>query len=319
MESLAFLGILIPLVGIGVVVLFIVAVMQQSKMEHAGGFKQAFFTVVSLVMLAITVGSLVAILSTTFRQTIFTQARSPYGRFGEPPPALYLPGAPMKEAQAVAYTCKEKCQFTADDKAQFASWKDQYKQWRDNRQQSNQQFRNDLVGPLSFLIVGLPLYLVFARLMERGGKRELDQLKKPAPLRSLYYYFVAFSGLLMVVFAAGWIINTVLRVVLRAEDPYGGVTRPVASESDRGTESIVNCASKCGFSADEVRLVRQWQSDQKTFEERTNNKTVQIHSDLSTQLPLLLVGLPLFWAHFARIRRESQESKPPAAPTPAVS
>ena len=52
MESLAFLAVLIPLVGVGVVVLFIVAVIQQSKQEHTGGFKQAFFTVVSLVMLA---------------------------------------------------------------------------------------------------------------------------------------------------------------------------------------------------------------------------------------------------------------------------
>ena len=318
MNGLSFLGFLLPLAGIGVVVLFIVAVIQQSKHEQSGGFKQAFYTVVSLVMLSITIGAFIATLIPTLRQTVFTQASSYATRF-DLPPTLYLAGHPgevVKETSGNTYTCADKCDFTVDDKAQFTSWKQQYQDWQKRQISSSARFRNDLVGPLSFLIVGLPLYFVFMRLMEKGAKDERMNTSKPLPLRSLYYYFVAFSGLIMAVFAVGALLNTTLRVALKAEDPNQQFESipAIGVDQGNGVRSIIACAEQCGFTVEDVDLANAWLSDSADFKDRSSGKTGRIQDDLANNLPLLAVGFPLFWLHFTRIRKETQV--PPVSPTP---
>lgn len=314
MESLAFLAFLIPLAGIGVVVLFVMAVVQQ-KQEHTGGFKQAFFTIVSLAMLAITIGSVIALMTTVAREYAFPKSVSMIQRYNFPP-SLYLPGTGDKAAPE-AYACESSCEFTADDRAQVVAWKQSYESWKTAAPAQSSDFKRNLVGPLSFLIVGLPLYLVFMRLMERGAKIELAQLKKPTGLRQLYYYFVAFSGLLMAVFAAGALINTGLRTVLDV-DPVAIEAAPtvIADDQGRGPQSIINCAEACGFSEADVQLAKDWQSDYRDYRNAIEEPSGQLQDDLSTMLPVLLVGTPLFWLHFARIRKEAQGA--PASPSDAT-
>lgn len=308
MPTGAFLGFLIPLLGIGVVVLFIVAMIQQGKSEH-GGFKQAFFTVVTLVMLGLWVGGLMASLMPMLKRFVFTQAVDYQQRY-DAPPSLYLPGTPSSIAkEGNVYSCTDKCEFTADDKVQFASWKQQYQDWKKRHQNDSQRFRNDLVAPLSFLIVGLPLYFVFRRLMEQGAKEDAAASQRPTPLRSLYYYFVAFSGLIMAVVALGALINTSLRVALKAEDPNTIYTEPARIDGmgDPGSaaRSILACQDKCGFTATDISLANDWLADDATFRETVQGKSGRIHDDLATYLPILLIGFPLFWYHFTRIRRET--------------
>lgn len=317
MASLAYLAALIPIVGIGVVVLFIVSVIQQSKTEHTGGFKQAFFTVVSMVMLATVVGSTIAVISTVSQRFIFTKAATTGIYRNGPPPTLFLPsGTVNKETgSTVSYTCTDKCQFTTDDKAQFVSWKQQYQDWQKSKPTDETQFRRDLVTPLSFLIVSLPLYFVFMRLMERGAKQELEALKKPTSLRSLYMYFLAFVGLLMVVFSTGWLINTGLKTVLKTNTNTNQIEAiPIGQTT--GLDSVIACGSKCDFTETDLDLAGQGKTDYDTWQKGNQSNGNQVQTDLATQLPLLLVGFPLFWYHFARIRKETQDH--PATPTPTL-
>lgn len=321
MESLAFLAFFVPLAGIGVVVLFIIAVIQQSKHEQTGGFKQAFFTVVSLVMLSISIGASVALLSLMAKEYVFTQAVSESERYNTPP-TLYLQTT-AKAGTAAALTCVEDCELTADDRAQFQSWKENYRSWKNTPFQTAEDFRRNLVGPLSFLIIGLPLYLVFLKLMERGARQELQQLKKPTPLRSLYFYFVAFSGLIMAVFAAGSLVNTGLKSWLGTENTnQASVPRPLGVEDQgHGPQSIINCADACGFSDADVALVKDWQTDNERYQTNIEKPSGQLQNDLAVNIPLFLVGLPLFWYHFSRIRKEGTGDKPTSPPTssPAIS
>ncbi len=314
----AILGILGAFSGVGLVVLLIVAVLQQTK--QGGSFKQAFYTFMSFIMLATLVGSSLAILSATAKQFVFTDASSKVARLS-PPPALYLPNAPADKNSGVpqTYTCPDSCQFSAEDKAQITTWETAYQDWRSTGLDSGAQFRSDLVTPLAFLIVSLPLYLLFLRVMERGAKQELDQLKKPTSLRSLYMYLVAISGLLLAIFSSGWLLNTGLRSWLKADTSTTNVqTAKLPTPETTAVASLISCADQCGFTANQVQLATQWESDYQTWQSDQMAPGSQAQDDFANQLPALLIGFPLFWFHFARIRKESSDHEN-QTPSPATS
>ncbi|MBI3572960.1 MAG: hypothetical protein HY092_02045 [Candidatus Kerfeldbacteria bacterium] len=310
MNNLNFLSYLIPLGAIGVLVLFVVAIVQQGKQEHPAGFKQAFFTVVSMVMLMITVGSLVALLQLGGKQLWVKDNVTAFGF--NPPPTFALMGNVSSPTNPVlppssAYTCKSSCEFTADDKTAFTNWKQQYHDWQDQNNR-NLQLRRNLVGPLAFLIISLPLYFIFMRLMERGAKNEPG--KRPSSLRSLYYYFLAFGGLIITVISAGSLVNTGLQSWLKIGSTT--IQTPVSITSSvetNGLTSVITCAAACGFTADDVALAQSAQADIKAYGQKTSRPINSKANDVATELPLFLIGLPLFWYHFARIRKETQEQK----------
>lgn len=328
MQSLAWLAVLVPILGIAVVVVFIVAVIQEGKSERRN-FKQAFFVIVSLVMLGITVGSSIALLSTTFANYAFPSAKEYQQRFNSPP-GLYLAGLTAVETsdgvdqkmvgapQTVPYTCATECQFTEADKTAVANWKTTYTQWRDEHVGSL-LYRRDLAVILPFLIVALPLFIIFFRLMQKGAAQEMAETKKISPIRSLYFYFIAFGGLLIAVFGAGGTINIGLNSLLKTStDMNGSVSEPVPAPYDNGgVKSLIACADKCGFSAEDTALANQWLTDAENYAARQNSTTGKTANDLSIYLPLLLVGIPLFWYHFARIRKETQDAHVPTSPTPS--
>ncbi len=331
MQSLAWLAVLVPILGIAVIVVFIVAVIQEGKSERRN-FKQAFFVIVSLVMLGITVGSSIALLSTTFTNYVFPSAKE-YQRRYNSPPGLFLSGVvPIESSdgvnvktsiapQSAPYACTTECQFTEDEKTAVTTWKTSYAQWRDENTGSL-LFRRDLAIILPFLIVALPLFIIFFRLMQKGAVAEMAETKKISPIRSLYFYFIAFGGLLVAVIGAGGTINIGLNSLLKTStDINGNVSEPMRATSDEGAvKSIITCADQCGFSADDTALANQWLTDSKDFAERQNKSTGKTANDLSIYLPLLLVGIPLFWYHFARIRKETQDTHTvtPTQPTPVT-
>lgn len=327
MESLAWLAVLVPLLGVGVVVVFIVAIIQEGKSERRG-FKQAFFTVVALVMLGISVGAIIGLLNTTLKNVAFGEEQAKVNRYSAPP-FLFLPGAQpvVSDVKAVkpetgttvqAYTCTSECQFTADDKAAVASWKAEYRQWQSTTN-ANYNLRRDLAALLPFIIIAVPLFIVFFRLMQRGAAAESAETKKLSPLRSLYFYFIAFSGLLIAVIGAGGLVNLGLNQVLKVDD-QGMLSVPAQAYDTTPVKSLIACAEQCDFSSDDVALANEWLVDAEKFTKGETISSGKITNDLSNFLPLLLVGFPLFWYHFARIRKESQDTHVPTikTPTPAV-
>ncbi len=321
-------GVILPFLFIGSagsLVLFIVAVVQENRSEHRGGFRLAFYTIVSLVMLTMTVGATVALLNTGFRQYIFKSADLYQQRYSGPP-QLYLPsqGAialPLKEGTSVAapgptttlpsvYQCSKDCQFTAYDKTQVGLWVTNYKQWQ-KQQGLSLATRRSLATSLGFFIIGLPLYLVFSRLMRKGRRADGN---KPSPLNSLYFYGVAFAGLVMAVVASGVIINDGLQVWLKTgSDTSVPIVQPAIdgpTSSDYGVKSLLACKDKCGFSAEEVSLANQWVADNAKYQDAQTTNTGQYSAELATTIPFVLVGLPLFLYHFTSIRKESSEPKP---------
>lgn len=316
MDNTIWLSALIPILGVGVLVLFIAAIVQHNKTESRAGFKQAFFTVVAFVMLAITIGSLTALLTASAKQTVFKAAIR--NRYDMPPELVFAATTAKPESVPVssAVTCKDTCLLTADDKTQFTNWKTQYQEWQ-KRNNNQTQFRSTLASSLAFLIIALPLYLVFVRLMEKGSKKEQEGSSKPLPLRSLYYYFLAFSGLVILVVSGGLLLNTGLRTWLNVETASNNGMVTNISPPTASVKSVINCATQCGFTFGDVALANQWLVDQAQYQKNAMSVKAQRDSDFANELPLIFVSIPLFWYHFARIRKEARDVKPltPSAPT----
>ena len=110
MESLSFLAPLLGFSGVAVIVLAIVAIVQDLKQERKYGYRQAFYTIVTLVMLVMAVGAVESLLVVGLKEAM-PGAKKFNQRYNQPP-SFYLPGdsgssVPAKPvpAPAVAYTC----------------------------------------------------------------------------------------------------------------------------------------------------------------------------------------------------------------------
>jgi hypothetical protein len=219
----------------------------------------------------------------------------------------------MKEQpNSTLLTCANgDCQLTASDRTQITSWKAEYDQWQKNP--SSWNFRRDLIGPLSFLIVSLPLFIIFFILMERGARVERQKYTKPTSIRSLYHYFISFSGLLMAVIGLGLIVNSGLQVWLKSES--SSTSQPVMVSDDTGVRSFLACNTACGYTDADATLANNWLSDYQAYQKGTTSTEGRFQNDLANSLPVILVGLPLFWYHFVKIRRESAEKNQPTTPT----
>ena len=172
--------------------------------------------------------------------------------------------------------------------------------------------KRDAVTALSFFIIAAPLFVLFFRMLQREARKDRDQGKhKPGPLRSVYFYLIAFSGLVATVISAALLVNLGLKSALGLKNEQTATSTPSLVVASPYVTSIVNCTSACGFTPDEVQLAKNWQDDnrsiQKGYDQQGTSKT---QGELATEIPMLLVTLPLFWYHFAVIRRETQDVAP---------
>jgi hypothetical protein len=190
----------------------------------------------------------------------------------------------------------------------FAEWKNSYQSWRDSNNFSMQTRRN-IAGALSLLIISLPLYLFFARSMNRGAKEERALNPKTSPLHSVYFYGVSFAGLVTAVVGGAFLLNTALASLLKTTSSSQSTN--VTSVSDMvGVDSVIACGAKCDFTTDDLDLAAQWKQDWQKVRDQKPSQASSTQNDLANTIPLILVGLPLFWYHFARIRKEGQPSTP---------
>lgn len=316
MEGLNFLAPLLFISGVAVIVLVAVAIVQDMKQEHKYGYRQAFYTIVSLVMLVMAAGSAESLLVIGAKE-IMPSAKT-YASRNYMPGAFYLSGETTKTPTGTSgYACTTECQFTDADKTSFAAWKTEFANWQNNSNASLQTRRN-VAGALSLLIISLPLYLLFARWMNRGAKEEYAVNPKTSPLRSVYFYGVSFAGLVTAVVGGAFLLNTLISSWLKTT-PTNTQTYPVSVASETtGIDSVIACASKCGFTADDVQAAQSWKTEWTAYQERQKSNTGATQNDLANTIPLILVGLPLFWFHFARIRKETQPTAPAAPATPAT-
>lgn len=321
----AVMGIMIGVTSVGAIVLVVIAIVQEGKTTGRGeAIKSAFTYVVSLVMLSIIVVSSLFLLEEGARAWVFKKAQPNNYAYQNPPPipALFQD----KTGAGQLYECKDSCQLTDADKTAVAQWKTDYAAWKnenvDGALTTNE--KRDVVTALSFLIVALPLYWwFFLRTARREAKRYRDEHGKPGMLRTVYFYIFSLTGLVATVVAGALLINTGLRSAFKLQDSRTATTAVAPSVTGypsfdmNPVNSIINCADKCGLSADDVTLAKEWKTDYATWQRKTANpmQTNSTQTDLANYLPLLVIMAPLFALHFVSIRRENSTETHTPPPT----
>lgn len=323
-----FLPISIPVLAVGGITFIVIAIVQEAKMGgRAEAIRSAFSYIVALAMLFTVVGSTAFLLQQVSRVAVFRQAQRT-NTYVQPPPTLYLTSSDKGSA---LYACTDNCQFNATDREQFNSWKEQYQQWKKTSSGTSPRYTIDdkrqTVNAISFLLVSLPLFWwFFVRMVNRDQKKSAAAGQhKPTPLRSSYFYLVAFVGLVGLVVSGAMLINIVLKSALGLQsDTANGpkLAEPtmvgVTLLEKNGVKSVVSCADKCGFTVEDKQLAEQWQVDYEAWQ-KTNNTSYprqnNTQTDLANILPILLVAFPLFFYHFLTIRRETKDDLTPPKPT----
>ncbi|MBI5404899.1 MAG: hypothetical protein HY976_01605 [Candidatus Kerfeldbacteria bacterium] len=314
MEFLAVLGFILPFGGLIVFLLFLVALMNEKGVSRGSAIRMAFSYVVAAVMLSIIVSTGVFLLQRGLKAWVFTKAETSTTRFMSPPPAIFLASEKSLGAQTL-YACTDTCQFTQTDKDQLTSWREAYKSWQQNEGRgdsyTSDRTKRDLASAFSFLLVSLPLFIwFFVFMVQREWKKRHAQGERPGPLRTAYYYFIAFAGLIGLVISGALLINVAMKTVFGINDdatsPVPTIAVPAGDK--QGVQSIINCSSACNFSAEDKALAESWMID---FDRWQKNQTAQpvnnSQSDLANLIPIVLMTAPLFFYHFLTIRRESKD------------
>lgn len=320
MEFLSVLGFILPFGGLIVFLLFLVALMNEKGVSRGNAIRLAFSYVVAAVMLSIIVATGVFLLQRGLKAWVFTKADTSTTRYMSPPPAIFLASEKGLGTQTL-YACTDTCQFTQTDKDQLTSWREAYQSWKQNDGRdsyASDRTKRDLASAFSFLLVSLPLFIwFFVFMVQREWKKRHAKGERPGPLRTAYFYFIAFAGLIGLVISGALLINVAMKTVFGITDdaaaPVPTMAAPLSEK--QGVQSIINCTAACNFSADDKTLAQEWLSDYDRWQKNqtTSYPVNNSQSDLANLIPILVMTGPLFFYHFLTIRRESKDDDEPEA------
>ncbi|MFH1171681.1 MAG: DUF5671 domain-containing protein [bacterium] len=291
-----------------------VAAMHDARQTSVGRttiVRRGYIYLVSFVTLLFIGAALVSLLDLGMRAWVFRSADPFMGYFASPPPSLYL--EPMKTTEAPVgpetLSCANGCTLTDQQKSNIGSWRQNYQQWQETSGTTVKRAQA-IITPLSFLIVALVVFLFHWRLVVRDRKtlEEGNNLT-----RSTHFTAMGFVWLLTSVIAAGFLVNTLLRMAIPGAETGMGksatVPIEVSSQERKGVESIVTCGSACGLSSETISLAASWKGDYDLWQTRnsasSSSRTRQ--NALSFELSFLIIAMPLFWYHMRTAWREKKQ------------
>ncbi len=286
-------------------------------MAQSPTIRNLYFYLVSFIALGFVVGSGVYLLNYVAKVTVFPKADISYR--GTPPGLYFTSTSKDGTAPVSTVECAKTCSLTDTMRADIASWQQSYTSWRQQPTAATNRSRG-LVNALSFLIVSLPIFWFHFRTAQKDHAEEMGQLmpatgkRQGATLRSIYFYLVALSAVVMFIISAGVTVNTVLKkwVVKSAEVATTTITPKaiapngtVLNTDALAISSLQTCAATCNLTADLQTQLRQWQVD---YAQTQADLTAQPSNDwqgtLATSLPFLLASIPLFWLHWRIAQKE---------------
>lgn len=304
----------IPVAGVAVLVIFIIGLAMEGRStgSRGKGLKHAFYYSLALLMLGLSVGSGIFLVNLGLKATVLPKAD--VSRYYNTPPAPFFEPRGDSVGPFTSRSCADSCELTDSDKQRITEWRDQYRQWRAAYQDPGARYQRDAVNGFSFFIIAVPLFILFWRLIRRETVGEGE----PGQIRSFYFYGFALFGLLMAVVSAALLTNLALRTWVfpkagNADTPYGPgpvAERSVSAPEAASVDTIKNCAANCGLRDDDVALADQWTKDMAEIRDGQQKGFSNRQRDLAAEIPVLAAGLPLFFYHFIRIRRESRKEGP---------
>ncbi|PIY96917.1 MAG: hypothetical protein COY66_01975 [Candidatus Kerfeldbacteria bacterium CG_4_10_14_0_8_um_filter_42_10] len=302
------------ILALGIIIFFVLAIVQEGKKKEEGKsvLREAFFYIVAFLMIGFVVGSGVILVQLGLKSFVLTEAKT---QVFVSPPVLMLNMETAKEPVVESntlYSCGDQCEFSELDQQNVALWKNDYNRWKNTEQDSSQTRQQQAAAALSFLIVALPLYVLFYRKLQKDHKAASLEGTKHSLIRSVYFYALSLAGLLLIVIPLAFIINIGLttwvfpKADLASEDAASKPYSVVAEKN--GVQSIINCAGKCNFTEEEVSLAQTWLEDYNQAGQPVSNKAAK-QNRLATGIAFLLFGAPLFAYHFKEVKKERKNKK----------
>jgi len=137
-------------------------------------------------------------------------------------------------------------------------------------------------------------------------------MKKHSLVRTIYLYLFAMIGLVLMTIGSVNFVNMGLKAFIftKAEEQEKINYERPPSVPYPISNNIEDIKEKEELSAEEKALIGQWLEDYKAWQERDQEisyVTVRRHRDASTNLALILIGLPLYLYHWGIIKRETKE------------
>lgn len=261
--------------------------------------KQLYFTIVTLVVLAMMLISGGYLIYTGLYAGVFTGDTVTK----EYPPVPYIidPGI---ESSSVA--CTDACELSDAQQTDVKIWLSEYQLWKD--QEPSRIDRTGLVTALSFFIVSIPLFFIHFRLLRKEHKAA-EAEENETTMFYVYYYIVALGTLIVAVVYAALLINATLRTWVITDTVQSQTTtvREVPYK-DASLSVISSCTDQCGFTEDEQAAIQSYESD-------VNATDVYYSSEQSWQrrfsldIAALLVTIPIFFYHWQIIRKKPKSKE----------
>lgn len=132
-------------------------------------------------------------------------------------------------------------------------------------------------------------------------------------IRTIYLYLFALLGLVLLIIGGVRFVDMGLKAFIFTkadEDQRLAYKNPLYMPYS--IQRIEELQDEEGLSEEEKILIQQWLAEYKEQEEQRSEVdylTVKRHRDASTNLALILVGLPLYLYHWRIIRKETKNKQ----------
>jgi len=137
-------------------------------------------------------------------------------------------------------------------------------------------------------------------------------------IRTIYLYLFSLVGLFILVFGSIGLIKLALTTwVFPDADNYTYNMRPlilpdgkIASESEL-IEGLKSCKENCDLSSNDKEALSEWLAEYKENKENGPKKQISANRQrqLSQNLAMILVGLPLYFYHWTVIKKDAKKKK----------
>ncbi len=136
-------------------------------------------------------------------------------------------------------------------------------------------------------------------------------------IRTIYLYLFALVGLALIIIGSVKFVDMGLKAfiftqaeqeekIYNAQPPMPRSIEKIEKIGEEGEQAAVE------FSEEERILISEWLNDYKNWKERSegvNFVTARRHRQASSNLAMILIGLPLFLYHWGIIRRETRKNR----------
>jgi len=131
-------------------------------------------------------------------------------------------------------------------------------------------------------------------------------------VRMVYLYLMTAIGLIVFIIGSVTAINTTLKAFVFKQADFNYISGPseiYLAKSVNQAEVLKNCEN---LTTEDKANIEMWLADYKKWQETQKNQnpaTSNRQREASTAIAMILVGFPIYWIHWAIIKKEKHSEE----------